>query len=229
MESEAMSRKSLIGVLFVVLSVLALIMLTVTQRKTIFALREDNLALHAELKELDRLRVENQGAPRLPIPEAEIQQLRENTQDLMRLRNEVRALREQSGERETLRAANAKLLAAIQDAARSNTAALAVSPLRQGARLGIVMGPASISPNGAATPAGPAGVIVKAIVEDTAAADSELRPMDVIMAVDGRRITTAPELQIEMLTKQPGQTVLLDVARTGAVFRVEVKTTEWPQ
>ena len=39
-----------------------------------------------------------------------------------------------------------------------------------------------------------------------------------IIAVDGRRITTAPELQVEMLTKQPGQTVLLDQPR----FRKEL-------
>jgi len=203
------------------LSALTLIALAVTQRKTISALREQNLALHTELKELARLRLENQATP-LSIQEAEIQQARENNQDLMRLRNEVRMLRDQNRELETLRAANAKLLAAVQGAARSNAAALAASALQQGARLGITMG-------GAATAAGPAGVVVTGIFEDTAAADSDLRPMDVIMAVDGRRVTTPPELQIEMLTKQPGQTVLLDVVRTGAVFRVEIKTKGWPR
>jgi C-terminal processing protease CtpA/Prc len=211
---------------FVVLVLLALITLAVIQHKTISALSEQNLAVHTEKEQPNQMHTENLAAPPHD-QEVEIRQLRENNQDLMRLRNEVRTLREQNRELEALRAANVKLLAAIQDATRSNAAALTASALRQGGRLGIVIGQAAISPEGAATSPGPAGVIVKEIVEDTAAADSELRPMDVIVAVDGRRITTGPELQIEMLTKQPGQPVALDVVRTGAVLRVEIKTRAW--
>ena len=230
MKSDIMLRRKIIKAYFAgvgLVVVLGLVALLIGQRNTICAMRQEMLALQVKQTELARMPAENQLASQALDQDAEIQQLRDNNQALMRLRNEVRTLREQSRELETLRAANARLLTVVQDAERSNAAVLTESVLRQGARLGIVIGQAGTPPDDAARPAGPAGVIVKEIVEDTAAADSDLRPMDIIMAVDGRRITTAPELQVEMLTKQPGQTVALDVMRTGAVLRVEVIPRAW--
>ena len=224
-----MVRSSVIPIFLVGFSALALLALTilaVIQRKTISALRDQNSVLQTEHERLNELRTENQAAQPLHDQEGEIQQLRENNKDLLRLRNELRTLREQNRELETRQAADAKLLAAVQGAAPSNAAALFAFARQQGARLGIMMGNhAGALVDGTAAPA---GVIVNAIDAESAAADSELRPMDVIVAMDGRRIMTGSELQIEMLTKQPGQTVVLDVVRTGAVFRIELRTGAWP-
>jgi len=224
-----MVRRSVITIFLVGFSVLAfvaLIILVVVQRKTISALRDQNSAFQTEQEQLNELRTETQAARPSHDQEVELQQLRMNNNDLLRLRNEVRTLREQNRELETSHAAKSKLLAAVQGAALSNAATLFASARQQRARLGIVLGNhAGALVEGTAAPV---GVIVNAIDAESAAADSELRPMDVIVAVDGRRIMTGSELQIEMLTKQPGQTVLLDVVRTGAVFRIEVRTGAWP-
>jgi S1-C subfamily serine protease len=58
---------------------------------------------------------------------------------------------------------------------------------------------------------------------------SGLRVGDVIVAVDGRPVSTGPQVQSEMLTRQPGQTVLLDVTRGNEVLRIPTQTRAWPE
>jgi serine protease Do len=71
------------------------------------------------------------------------------------------------------------------------------------------------------------GVVVSAIEPNGPAAKSELRPSDVITAVDGHHVSTAPELRAQVRSKPIGQTVTLDVVRGGKQLQVKVKPAEW--
>lgn len=78
------------------------------------------------------------------------------------------------------------------------------------------------------------GVVVKKILPDGPAAKSELRPADVITAVEGTPVGNAQELRHAVRTRQIGQPVTLDVVRTdhtgqNATLQIKVRTEEWPE
>lgn len=72
------------------------------------------------------------------------------------------------------------------------------------------------------------GVVVRTIQADTPAAKSDLRPADVITEVDNVPVTTARELQDEILKKKVGAQVNLGVWRNGKKITVNVTTEELP-
>jgi serine protease Do len=72
------------------------------------------------------------------------------------------------------------------------------------------------------------GVVVRTIQADTPAAKSDLRPADVITDVDNVPVTTARELQNEILKKKIGAQVSLGVWRNGKKVTVTVTTAELP-
>ena len=72
------------------------------------------------------------------------------------------------------------------------------------------------------------GVVVRTIQADTPAAKSDLRPADVITDVDNVPVTTARELQDEILKKKVGAQVNLGVWRNGKKIIVSVTTEELP-
>ena len=72
------------------------------------------------------------------------------------------------------------------------------------------------------------GVVVRTIQADTPAAKSDLRPADVITDVDGVQVTSARELQSEVLKKRVGEQLALGVWRNGKKMTVAVKTEELP-
>jgi serine protease Do len=76
------------------------------------------------------------------------------------------------------------------------------------------------------------GVLVKTLEPDAPAARSELRPADVIVAVDGVEVKTARDLQQAVLRKEVGQTVDLKVWRrnvkSGDYRQIPVVTAELP-
>ncbi len=57
------------------------------------------------------------------------------------------------------------------------------------------------------------GVVVEEISPDGPASKSDLRPGDVITAVDGKNIRTARQLKDEIAAKKPGHAIVLDVVR----------------
>jgi predicted metalloprotease with PDZ domain len=194
------------------------------------------LVQHRELAgarlELGQLRQELGGSQRAQVQREpvfpgsvdtdELERLRNENRDLLRLRNEVRQLREQQQELEKLRAANAQLLQAYgrPGAADSNSIAALTNVRRRGAVLGITIVPEGNPPRGA---------VVQGIDANSPVSQSGLRVGDVIVAVDGRPVSTGPQVQSEMLTRQPGQTVLLDVARGNEVLRIPTQTRAWPE
>ena len=72
------------------------------------------------------------------------------------------------------------------------------------------------------------GAVVVAIEPDTPAYNSDLRPADVITAVDGEPLVTAHDLQRAILKKKIGQTVELSVWRNGEIRKISVVTGELP-
>lgn len=205
---------------------LGLAAVCVSQHSTIAVLRQQLHAQRDQLAELDRLREENKAAQRLQDQQGEIERLRENTRDLMRLRNEVTQLRKQVGEIETLRAANAQLLQAVPGvgALQSNQVALITAARKKGAVLGIFLRPGNDPQAQAAR-----GAEVLGLDPNSPVATSGVLPGDLIVALEGKPILTSGQLQAEMLTRAPGDTVMLDVVRTNTVLRFQVKTRAWPE
>jgi serine protease Do len=72
------------------------------------------------------------------------------------------------------------------------------------------------------------GVVVKKIRTDGPAAKSDLKPSDVIMAVDGKPVASAQQLKNAIRSKKIGQAVTLDVHRGGKNIKVTVKPDAWP-
>lgn len=77
------------------------------------------------------------------------------------------------------------------------------------------------------------GVVVTEIQDDGPAAKSELKPSDVITAVDGKAVSTAQQLKSEIRSKKIGQSLTLDVYRMmegrGKTIKVKVKTDAMPE
>lgn len=73
------------------------------------------------------------------------------------------------------------------------------------------------------------GVLVSNIDPGTPAYDSDLRPGDVILKVDGKEISRSRDLQREILGKKIGQEVRLDLWRAGRMTTVSVRTGEQPE
>ena len=78
------------------------------------------------------------------------------------------------------------------------------------------------------------GVIVKSILKDGPSAKSDLRPNDIVIAVDGKPVATPQQLKNEIRSKTIGGTVNLDVHRLESKFKgknIKVKLTPqaWPE
>jgi C-terminal processing protease CtpA/Prc len=217
-----MERGSAIRVIaswFGLLAVAGMVLLAVSQQKTISRLRDRE---RRDAAELERLRAETRDVLRLRAQESEIAGLRENTRDLLRLRSEVRHLRDQEQQSEVLQAANTRLLELIETfPLSSNQEAVVAAVRKRGAVLGIYPRSANDAPGG--------GVIVAGIDPNSPVARSDLKVGDQIIRLDGRPIETVAQLQIEMLDKKPGDIVRLDVVRNGAVIQIPVNTRAWPQ
>lgn len=72
------------------------------------------------------------------------------------------------------------------------------------------------------------GVVIKTIEPDTPAYNSDLRPADVVIQVDGVPVRSAAELQKEILKKRVGQKVELGIWRNGKTLKVNITTGELP-
>ena len=72
------------------------------------------------------------------------------------------------------------------------------------------------------------GVVVRQIQPDGPASKSDLKPSDVITAVDGQPVATSQQLKNEIRSKKVGQSVTLDVFRKDKAIKVKVKPEAWP-
>jgi serine protease Do len=71
------------------------------------------------------------------------------------------------------------------------------------------------------------GVIVSAILPNGPAAKSDLRPSDVITAVENKRVSTPQQLRSEVRGKAIDEAIKLDVYRAGKTISVKIKPGEY--
>ena len=73
------------------------------------------------------------------------------------------------------------------------------------------------------------GVVVERIVKEGPAAKSELKPIDVITAVDGESVTTPQQFRGIVRGKKIGAPMTLQVFRDGKTIAIKVSPIEWPE
>jgi serine protease Do len=73
------------------------------------------------------------------------------------------------------------------------------------------------------------GVLVTELRQDGPARNSDLREGDIILAVDGKKVTTATQLRNEVRTKKAGSAVTLDVYRKNKQLQLKVQPEAWPE
>ncbi len=73
------------------------------------------------------------------------------------------------------------------------------------------------------------GVVVKEIDPSGPAAKAELKPFDVITAVDGKPVSSSQQLRNQVRAKGIGNDVTLDINRNGKNLKVKIKPEAWPE
>jgi serine protease Do len=73
------------------------------------------------------------------------------------------------------------------------------------------------------------GVLVTEIRSDGPARKSDLKPRDVITAVDGKSVGTASQFRNEIRGKKAGVAVTLDVVRQNKPIKIKVHPDTWPE
>jgi serine protease Do len=73
------------------------------------------------------------------------------------------------------------------------------------------------------------GVIVTQLQPNGPASKSDLKPGDIITAVEGRSVATATQLRNEVRGKKPGSAVTLDVVRNNRPLKIKVHPELWPE
>jgi len=72
-----------------------------------------------------------------------------------------------------------------------------------------------------------AGVVVRSIVPNGPAAKSDLKPSDIITAIEGHSVSTPQQVRSEIRSRKIGQPVTLDVIRSGKNIQVKVTPAEF--
>lgn len=73
------------------------------------------------------------------------------------------------------------------------------------------------------------GVVISSIEKSGPASKSELKPGDIVVAVDGHSVASAQDLKNEVRTKEIGKSVALDVVRDGKKLKIKVEPGEFPE
>jgi serine protease Do len=73
------------------------------------------------------------------------------------------------------------------------------------------------------------GVVVQEILRGGSAFQSDLKAGDVILAVDGRAVSTPQQLKNEIRGKPVGEPLTLDVHRFGENLKVTLRPQPWPE
>lgn len=202
------------------------------QQRTVSTLRKENRELSAAARDAERLRKENEQRTRLPADSEEIERLRKDNQELHKLRNEVRQLREQQKELETLRTENRRLrtLAENRPAPAQGRVPVAAPPVPlRGPWIGVSMSQFNPADNPDLGTTLKQGVVIQSVVENGPAANAGLQPGDIVTAVDGQPMSTPQQLREEIAARPAGQTIILDIVRSGQAIKAAVQVTQRPQ
>jgi C-terminal processing protease CtpA/Prc len=202
------------------------------QQRTVSKLRDENRELSAVVREAERLRKENEQEAHVRVENEEIERLRKDNQEIHKLRNEVRQLREQQKQFETLRTENQRLRTLAENRPAPAQSRIPVEPPPVPARgpwIGVSMSQFNPADNPDLGSTLKQGVVIQSVVENSPAANAGMQPGDIVTAVDGRPMSTPQQLREEIAARPDGQTIILDVVRSGQAIKAAVQVTKRPQ
>ena len=227
----------------VVLAAAGSLLIALVQRNEVSKLRQDVQRLRDENHQIQRQQAQNSSLSQRQLQNEEIQRRQSENLELLRLRNEVRQLREQKTELQAVRVENAKLLVEIADLRVEVEIAKRkwllqrseefpkpwpVLPER-GAWLGLNILSANDPKAEVIPPTITEGVVITSIHDYGPASQSDLKPLDIIVAVDGQPVSNVDGLKNEMRGKAAGKIVVLDVLRNSIPLQMAVRSGEWSQ
>jgi putative serine protease PepD len=107
-----------------------------------------------------------------------------------------------------------------------NTARQLLPQLQAGAQLEPVWLGISAQPD-PATPQ--AGLTITQVVRNSAAAQADLQPGDVLTAVNGTQVNGLAQLSEQLAAFQPSDRITLTLTRNGQAQQVDVTLQPWPE
>jgi serine protease Do len=72
------------------------------------------------------------------------------------------------------------------------------------------------------------GAVVSSVDKDSPGEKGGLKPLDIIVGIDGKPVTNADDLTMDVIAKQPGDTVTLEVMRNSKPVTVKVSLGQRP-
>ncbi len=94
--------------------------------------------------------------------------------------------------------------------------------------LGVQIGPLSKDLAEGLNLEGVQGVLINDVFEDSPAQKAGVKPGDVVLAIDGQKVSSAKELQFIVARRRVGSTVKLTINRDGKTMHLDVKLGERP-
>jgi len=200
------------------------------QRRQISSLQATNLAQQESLTAQRETPPASQVTPIEQRENDELEQLRKDNRDLLRLRNEVGQLRERQRELEEFRKENDRLKTLVErlehgsvtrrfqftpDNAPRPAAWICVNIVAQ-------RGNENLNP-------GTERVVIGSVAANSPAAEAQLEEGDVLLRADGEAITNLIQFRDWVINGTPGQPLVLDVLREITERQVTVIRKPPPQ
>jgi len=189
-----------------------------------------------KLAAISELPVQNQTPSIQPevLHQEELERLRLENKDLLRLRNEVHQLRDKLQEKERaadklrdeLLARNNGLNVRIWDVAAGTStlapASLSLPSIPRNSYIGVVF-------SGSFTNSQPQGVAVHSIAADSPAAEAQLQIGDIILRIDGQPMTSVEQIVRTVASHNAGDSLVFDFLRDGVPKQAAVVTKPPPE
>jgi Do/DeqQ family serine protease len=94
--------------------------------------------------------------------------------------------------------------------------------------LGVYIRPSSADPGLRPKPAPQPGALIGSVAPGSPAAGAGIKPGDLVIAVNGKKIEGAPELRLAIAQIEPGSMAKLQVVRSGKEVEIPVKVGQMP-
>jgi len=209
------------------------------QQRTIRRLRTETRQSAEKLLDSNEPAPESQTPPAHSdlLQQEELKRLRLENRDILRLRNEVRQLRDQLHESErtaeTLRRTQIELMARntlLIDVLTNFESSVSFAPsqppqsfaqIPRNSYIGAVF-------TGSFTNSQLEGVAINSVVADSAAAEAQLQSGDIILRIDGQPMTTVEQIVRTIAGHNPGDKLHFNFLRDGLPQQVTVTTKPPP-
>jgi C-terminal processing protease CtpA/Prc len=199
------SRLAWIGVVGLLAGLAACLGVIAHGRDRVATLERENADLRQAARDIDELRRENQRLQRIEVDHDELERYRKQAEEVHKLRGQYQEWQRLQNDLTQLRQENERLRTALSGSAVGGTPAPASRGVWIGIGLRLVTDPGT----------GSQGTAVASVIPGGPAANSGLRPGDLIVAVNGRPMTALAQIKEEIRTKAVGAAILVDVVREG--------------